>query len=263
MNTFFYERQYNAYTESESRITWAVQRLILFNAVVFAVQLLLDVPFGLPVRMGGGVVPPGGAITEFFAFQPSAFYFGAVWKAFTYSFLHNGLMHLFLNMLWLYFFGPEVERALGSRQFIFFYAVCGTLGVLGTFMPILLGGADVSITGASGAAMGVMMAFVVLAPERQFFFFPLPIPINARTLVMMIIAMNIISALQDGGTSVATHFGGMAVGYAYMQVAPRFIAWRRAQWISRGRRSRSNNPSDRIGEAVDNIFRFDDKRRKH
>jgi len=106
-----------------------------------------------------------------------------------------------------------------------------------------------------------MVAFAILAPERQFFFFPLPIPINARTLVFVIIAMNIVSALQDGGTSVATHFGGMAVGYAYMQLAPRFISWRRAQWLENERHPPSSDAHDKIGEAVDNIFRFDDKRR--
>ena len=84
MNTFFYsERQHSAFDQADSRITWGVQRLILLNVVIFAVQLLLDIPFGLPMRAGGGMVPPGGALTEFLAFQPSAFYFGAVWKAFT------------------------------------------------------------------------------------------------------------------------------------------------------------------------------------
>jgi membrane associated rhomboid family serine protease len=262
MSTFFYsERRQGVFDEADSRITWGVQRLILLNVVVFAVQLLLDVPFGLPMRVGGGMAPPGGVLTEFFAFQPSAFYFGGVWKAFTYSFLHNGLMHLFWNMLWLYFFGPEVERALATRQFVLFYLLCGTVGVLGAFVPVLLGGGDVSITGASGAVMGVMVAFGVLAPERQFLFFPLPIPINARTFVIAIIAMNVVSALQDGGTSVATHFGGMAVGYAYMQWAPRFIAWRRTQWLEREQRPQPREPQDKVGEAVDNIFRFDDKRR--
>ncbi|HOT50527.1 MAG TPA: rhomboid family intramembrane serine protease [Candidatus Hydrogenedentes bacterium] len=261
MNTFYYERRYEGFGETDNRITWAVQRLILFNIAVFSAQLVLDIPFGLPLLAGGGSAPPGGAITEFFAFQPGAFYMGKIWKALTYFSLHNGLLHLFLNMLWLYFFGPEVERALGSRQFILFYVLCGALGVLGSFVPVVMGGVDVSITGASGAAMGVMVAFAVLSPERQFFFFPLPIPINARTLVYIIIAMNVVSALQDGGTSVATHFGGMAVGYAYMQLAPRFISWRRSQWLERGRPRNTADPLDKIGEAVDNIFRFDDKRK--
>ena len=133
---YFETRSYG----SSDRITYAVQRLILVCTAVFAVQLLLDIPFG----RNQGFSPPGGFIVNWLAFEPSAFAFGALWKPFTYMFLHGGLMHLFLNMLWLYFFGPDVERALGTRQFVQFYVVCGMLGVLATFFPMVLGGGDVN-----------------------------------------------------------------------------------------------------------------------
>jgi membrane associated rhomboid family serine protease len=240
-----------------------VQRLILLNAVVFAVQLLLDIPFGRLTYALNGMNPPGGGVISWLGFQPSAFLHGALWKPLTYMFLHGGLMHLFMNMLWLFFFGPEVERALGSRQFTRFYLICGMLGVLLTFFPLLFSDVHVSVFGASGAIMGVMVAYAMLNPEREFFLFPLPIPLNARALVMVIIAINVISALQDGTTSVATHFGGMLTGYGYMKLVPKFRKWKWAQLKSSRETGQPKSTEESIKEAVDNIFKFEPRGRGH
>lgn len=258
----------NAYVQFEQRrysfgerITYAVQRLILINAVIFVAQLLLNIPFGSPITstMDGG--PPGGAAISWLGFQPWGFLHGQIWKPVTYMFLHANLMHLFLNMLWLFFFGPEVERTLGSRQFIRFYFLCGMLGVLLTFVPMVLHGENVNVFGASGAVMGVMVAYAMINPEREFFLFPLPIPINARAMVFIIIAMNVLTALQGGSTSVATHMGGMLTGYLYMKLARQIRRW---QWTKR--RAKNGPPrdsADAVGEAVDNLFKFEPRRRGH
>jgi membrane associated rhomboid family serine protease len=259
------------YTEQASRsgydyrITRAVQRLVLLNAAVFAVQLMLDVPFG----GSDGFGPPGGLITLLLSFQPVSFLGGMVWQPLTYLFLHANLMHLFFNMLWLYFFGPDVERALGTRQFALFYMLCGGLGVLATFAPLILGIAlpfvqarNVSVVGASGAVMGVMIAFAMANPNRQFFMFPIPVPINARMLVFIVVVINLLNAGPGSPTSVATHFGGMAVGYAYMKFIPYFRDRQRIYWQKRRVRTQPKQPKkDTTGEQVDNIFRFDQHKR--
>ena len=201
------------------RITYTVQRLILANCAVFGLQLLLDVVFGLRVAHGAFAAPPGGVFARWLAFWPAGFLAGALWQPFTYMFLHGGLLHLFLNMLWLFFFGKDVERALGTRAFLLFYLTCGAVGVLATFIPAMLWG-GASVTGASGAVMGVLVAFALINPDREFFMFPIPMPINARALVLIVIAMNVLLAFQPGNTSVATHFGGMAVGFLYMKAIP-------------------------------------------
>lgn len=251
---YTYERaQYGA----SYRVTHAVQRLILLNTLVFAVQLLLDVPIGYGLSGFDGA-PPGGLLARWLAFQPVALLHGGLWKPFTYMFLHANLMHLFMNMLWLFFFGPDVERALGTRQFYRFYVVCGAVGVLATFVSAILFRSAASVTGASGAVMGVMVAFAVLNPEREFFMFPLPVPINARALVLIVIAINVLTAFQPGSsTSAATHFGGMIVGAVYMKLLPVMLEWRRE-----GLRQKQARKEGRVGEAVDNIFKFEDRKRR-
>jgi membrane associated rhomboid family serine protease len=247
---------YNYYQERANfgspRITWAVHRLILVNILVFACQLLLD---PLQVFFGGGFVD------AIFGFQPGMFMQGYLYKPFTYQFMHGGLMHLGMNMLWLFFFGPDVERTLGTRQFYRFYIICGALSVLATFFPFVLTGHSPSILGASGAVMGVLVAFAMIEPDRQFFLFPIPTPITARFLVLIIVVMNIITALSDSPVSVTTHFGGMAVGYLYMRFLPKINAWQRER--RRAASAKTEQPgADKIGEAVDNIFKFEKKDRK-
>jgi membrane associated rhomboid family serine protease len=259
-NYYQYEQRMFSFGD---RITWAVQRLILLNAGIFALQLVLNL-----VNVGDaatliGYKAPGLFVSELFAFSPQAVFSGWLWTPFTYMALHASLSHLFFNMLWLFFFGPEVERTLGTRQFIQFYVVCGAVGVMGELLLFFATGVPVSVVGASGAVMGVLVAFAMVNPDREFFLFPLPMPINARAMVVFVLVLNALSALgiQGGRESFMTHLGGMGVGFLYMKLIPWF---NRLEWAPRKKRfkGRKVDEIDRVGEAVDNIFEFDDKRRK-
>ena len=79
--------------------------LILVNAACFALQLIAY-PFET------GLASSWLRLDMWFGFQPAAFLHGFLWMPFTYQFLHGGLLHLFMNMLWLFVFGPDVERLL-------------------------------------------------------------------------------------------------------------------------------------------------------
>ena len=241
-------------------ITYTVFWLILANVSVFVAQLILDIPFG---DLHVNDTPGGLALLAWLMFIPERVLDGLVWTPLTYMFLHGNLMHVFGNMLMLYFFGPEIERVLGSRQFIRFYFLCGVVGVLVNFAPYFLieGGGNVSVVGASGATLGVLVAFAMVEPDRRILLFPIPIPVTSRFLVYLIIAMNLISAASGGsGTSVATHLGGMATAYAYMTWRPVFL---RAQWHRRGQKIQKAEESDekKIADAIDNIFDFKNKNR--
>ena len=249
-------------------LTWAVQKLILITAIVFAAQLLLDIPLGLLVGDGG---VPGGVATWLLSFQPKLFLFGMIWRPITYMFLHASLMHLFGNMLWLFFFGPDVEQMMGSRKFVRFYLFCGAVGVLPTLLT-----PSVTVLGASGAVMGVLVAFAMLNPDRQLFMLPFPVPITARALVIIVLAMNVMSAMAEGTASVLTHLGGMGAAWLYMK----FIhSWTpdASQYTSKKNWPFGDEPDDyrkgagntdrdefmdRVGEAVDNILNFDEKKKR-
>ena len=244
-----------------TRLTWAVQRLLVANIAIFAVQLLLEIPFG-DLRMHP---VPGGRISEWLSFSPSGLLGGMLYLPITYQFLHYSLHHLFSNMLALFFFGPEVERMLGTRKFYIFYLFCGGVGVLATLLSYVLSGSDPLVVGASGAVMGVLIAFALIEPDREFFLFPIPIPINARILVAIFIIMNIVFSLDPGSNvSVATHFGGMGAGFAYMKLLPKINAWNRERRVKKKAASKGKKggkDKDKLAEAIDNIFDFDDKKK--
>ena len=136
------------------------------------------------------------------------------------------------------------------------------LGVLANFVPILLfdSNPNVLVVGASGATIGILVAFAIIEPNRKIFLFPIPVPVNARILVIFILVMNIMAALNPGNaTSVATHFGGMATAFAYMKLRPHFPRWR-IRGKSRG--ASLQKDLDKLGEEIDNIFKFQDPHKK-
>lgn len=245
-------------------ITYGVQALILANVAVFCLQMLLDVPFGTAAGAA-----PGGWLLRWVDFSTADMLQLEIWGVATYMFIHSGLSHLFWNMFTLFIAGPEVERALGTWQFLRFYLFCGILGALANFIPVYLAGSPAyPVIGASGAALGTLVAFAVLDPERQFFLFPIPFPITARGVVIIIVALNIGSALTGGGGPVAvtTHLGGMAAGYVYMKLRPRFARWQLQRRIQRRENPRKRKPTtedeEKLAEAIDNIFKFEDRDRK-
>lgn len=110
--------------------------------------------------------------------------------------------------------------------------------------------------------MAVLMAFALVEPDRQFYLFPLPMPITARALVLIVVVMNIITGLgRNNEVSVETHFGGLLAGYVYIRMAPWINSWQRNRH-SRKTRPQSDSPNDKLGEAVDNIFKFEDRHRR-
>lgn len=259
-----YFQEERRFTFGFGGITYGVQFLILLNVAVFCTQLILDVPFG---RFAGA--PPGGRLLDWVHFSAGEVLQFQIWGMFTYMFIHSGLSHLFWNMFTLFIAGPEVERTLGTRQFLRFYVFCGVVGALANFVPMfLLGGGSIPVIGASGAALGVLVAFAVIDPDRQFFLFPIPFPITARGVVIIIVALNIGSALTGGGGPVAvtTHLGGMAAGYVYMKLRPRFARWQLQRRINRRENSREAGPptedEEKLAKAIDNIFKFQDRDRK-
>ena len=81
----------------------------------------------------------------------------AFWTFLTYMFLHAGFSHIFFNMFALFIFGFKVERRMGSREFVLFYLLTGTLaGIFSFAVYYLTKNYFVVLLGASGARRGRM-----------------------------------------------------------------------------------------------------------
>ena len=123
--SFYYESySFDSANYFRSPITPAVRTLILINVFVFVMELIVGVVISIlnlyiPINQGHHL----SYLLTFplLGFNIPLFLRGALWQPVTYMFLHSSLTHLFFNMLWLYFFGPEVEKYFSKRRFYFFY----------------------------------------------------------------------------------------------------------------------------------------------
>lgn len=140
-----------------------------------------------------------------------------LWKVFTYMFVHASFMHLALNMLTFWIFGPRVERAWGSRAFTWFYLWCGFGGWCFHYM---FGGQGV-LVGASAAILGVAVAYASRWPDEEVLLFAI-VPMKVKFFVSFMVVMNVVMALVSTGseshTAWAAHIGGLAAGFIYMRL---------------------------------------------
>jgi membrane associated rhomboid family serine protease len=185
------------------RITPWVGRLIIANAVVLLLLMTLFT---------------SREIFQALQFSPRTA-FTRPWTFVTYLFVHAGLLHLLANMLMLYVFGTAVESRMGSRTFILYYLYCGVGAavfslLLGGIMPV---GAFV---GASGAVLGVAVAFAYFWPDAELIVFPIPVPIKARTLVLGLVALDVIGSRlwPNDGIAHLAHVGGALFGFFFFKV---------------------------------------------
>ena len=190
-------------------LTPVVKRLMIVCGAIFVVQLFL-MPLGLELPF-----------VEFFGLGVEGIMRGWLWQLITYAFLHGGLLHLLLNMLGLFFLGPELERYLGARMFFIMFLFCSLLGGLG-WLALTWPYEGVCI-GASGGIFGMIGAFAGLFPHRQLtllVFFVLPVTMPAWLLAVLFGLIQMAYLLNPGGSGIAyaAHLAGGLAGYLFVKV---------------------------------------------
>jgi membrane associated rhomboid family serine protease len=92
--------------------------------------------------------------------------------------VHASLAHLLFNMLTFFFFGPPLERLLGTTAFVLLYLVGLVLSEVRTYLKHR-NDPRYAALGASGAVSTVLFASIVFFPRQSIFILPVPIPIPA------------------------------------------------------------------------------------
>ena len=130
----------------------------------------------------------------------------------TSGFLHLDGIHLLMNMLSLYFFGPQIERMYGPVEFLTIYlsAIVG-----GDLLALYVHRYhDYRALGASGGVAGIIFAHILLFPGGSInFFYGLPFPIPSWLFAIIYLAGSFY-AMQRGMSNVGhdAHLGGALVG---------------------------------------------------
>lgn len=182
------------------RIPTVIRTIIAINVAVYVVMIL----FGGFIR---------GPLYEYFGFNPDPFTaLTQPWRIVTYMFIHaTSPFHLIFNMLWLWWMGRMVEETLGPRTFSVIYFGAGIGGALLQVLLASFFGSNL-VVGASGAVLGVMVAFAYLFPTAPIMLLFLP-PIEARFFVAGWVALDVLFLGAGDNIARLVHLGGAGTGY--------------------------------------------------
>ena len=188
------------------RITPWVLRLL---ALMAGVQLVLETIVTSPAAVAALTFDPHAGLAR-------------PWTVLTYAFVHGGLFHLLFNALALFIFGPTVERRLGGPAFLLYFLYC-VVGATAFAMIVDRVSPVPPFIGASGGVLGILLAYSVIHPDRELIAFPIPIPIRARTFVILIAiydlcGMLFLRSLFNDGLAHEAHLGGLAFGWLFFRL---------------------------------------------
>ena len=143
----------------------------------------------------------------------------------TSMFLHGGWMHLGGNMLYLWIFGDNIERAMGTARFLVFYLICGV--VAGLAHIVFSGASAVPSVGASGAISGVLGGYLLLFPGNRVRVLtrggvasvPALVVLGFWIVIQLFSQIGSIAETSDGGgVAYMAHIGGFVAGLVLVKL---------------------------------------------
>ncbi|WP_416137433.1 rhomboid family intramembrane serine protease [Halomonas sp. HK25] len=135
---------------------------------------------------------------------------GQVWRLLSPAFLHFGWMHLIFNMLWLWYFGRQVEALQGSGRMLLILLAAGIGANLAQYAAgtVLFGG----MSGVDFALLGYVWLMSRRVPGSGFF---VPQMLVVFMLGWMVFTMtDMAGAVGFGNVANEAHLGGLVVGLA-------------------------------------------------
>jgi membrane associated rhomboid family serine protease len=197
-------------------VTWLISAMV----AVFILQFVFLRWFGL-----------GEMVENALALSVPNIAAGRLWTLLSYSFLHStsNLLHIFVNLLGLFFIGRVLEPMLGTRRFGWLFAgtvVTGAALWLATHWQMSGG----SAIGASAGVAGLLVVYACFYPNRPMtflLFFLVPVTLKPKYVAMALLAVELIGfsfyeimhAASPFGSSIAhsAHLGGMLAGWIYFR----------------------------------------------
>ncbi|MFB6110638.1 MAG: rhomboid family intramembrane serine protease [Halodesulfurarchaeum sp.] len=143
-----------------------------------------------------------------------------VWTWVTSIFAHSptNFMHIFFNSIVLYFFGPVVERKIGTKAFTMLFLGSGVVAGLAQILATMAVGGSASLLGASGAIAALLGVLTVLNPNlRIYLYFILPMPLWVATALFAAysVFVSTLGGISAGGVAQLAHLAGLGIGLAY------------------------------------------------
>ena len=143
----------------------------------------------------------------------------------TSMFLHGGWAHLGGNMLYLWIFGDNLEKAMGHVRFSAFYLVCGLAA--GLAHVVFNSTSGVPTVGASGAISGILGGYLMLFPQNRVRVLtrsgvasvPAAYMLGFWILIQLVSGLgSIADTPQGGGVAYLAHIGGFVAGLVLVKL---------------------------------------------
>lgn len=199
----------NFRAQGVDRFPPVIKNLIIINILVWVAQLIYDKQWGLTIKI---------------ALWPINTPFFKPYQVATHMFAHASydasghivFIHILFNMFALFMFGRILENVWGAKRFLIFYLACG-VGAAATHLAMqYISGSFAPAVGASGAIMGVFVAFAYLFPNTQVMIIPIPVPIKAKWVAVAYILIDLfggLGKLQGDDIAHFAHLGGALTGF--------------------------------------------------
>jgi membrane associated rhomboid family serine protease len=143
------------------------------------------------------------------------------WTIITYMFTHKELLHILVNLLWLYWFGKIFLEYLDQKKLVAVYLLGGIAGAITyvvsyNIFPAFQGvvGESIPLLGASASVMAIVVAIAAYVPDYTVYLFLLGrVKIKYIALGIFIFTSVMDFSVNSGGK--LAHIGGAVLGYFY------------------------------------------------
>ena len=203
----------------------ALHWIVAFNVAVFLCQHVLGVGWAADAAVPNGRgMPMGGASLD-------AFLEGQVWTIVTCLFVHQGPVHLAVNLVAIWLAGSRVLSLMGSRAFLHIYFLSGLVGLALQLAVayFFMGSTNFTIIGASACALGLVLAFAAIMPHESvttMLYFIIPVNVTMRHLGFIIVGLNSVLGISGllwreapwAGCACFAHLGGALAGWDYVRL---------------------------------------------
>ncbi len=181
-----------------------LEKLIAVNVAIFVVSFILR-------RVARSIYTWVELPSDFYSFIIKP------WTIVTYAFLHYDLIHLFFNMLWLYFLARLFLNLFSPKMALNVYflgAIFGGLAFLLGYniLPSFFKG-SAYVVGASAAVRALMIFLCAYMPNKEIRFFTFNLKLWYVGVALIVFDVFGLFGFNAGGN--LAHLGGALLGYIY------------------------------------------------
>jgi membrane associated rhomboid family serine protease len=195
----------------------SLTRLIYINIAFFLIISIISIIGFLVVN------PELSNQTIRFLSVPSSFttLLTRPWTLLTYMFTHKELLHILVNLLWLYWFGSIFLEYFDQKKLVAVYLLGGLTGALVYVLSYNIFPAfssvvkeSIPLLGASASVMAIVVAIAAYVPDYTVMLFLLGrVKIKYIAIVIFILTSVLDFSVNSGGK--LAHIGGAVFGYLY------------------------------------------------